>query len=311
MTVNNLYGGQGIQLLGQARSSFSVTMSDTVSFHTVAKALYIGVSGDLSVVNADGNTQVFKNVPVGIFTHQVQRVNATGTTASEIVALCDEPKPFFIDDVSGLTHRFDLSDFQSLTLGTDNEITAIANKVSGGDGLVKDPTHGGPQYQASTSVANNKPSAFWASEISKEGLLLPSNTTVNDIFAVMAYQSGTETTFDDFYTLFTSSENKAAATDSNRIIGGSGAGSLHGNIAFDQVSKNGAAAGNSILPLPLTVCRFSPANFSMYNVGGENSGASRAWRGHVCELLFFSSQVSADDAAKINNALYAKWGISA
>jgi hypothetical protein len=69
-----------------AHSSASVTPSDATIL-PVTRALYVGVTGNLSVVMAeDGNTQVFSNVPVGIFPIQVSQVLAA-TTATDIVAL--------------------------------------------------------------------------------------------------------------------------------------------------------------------------------------------------------------------------------
>lgn len=52
--------------------------------------LFIGVSGDVTVImrNDDGSTPVlFKAVPVGILPIAVQGVNATGTTATNILGL--------------------------------------------------------------------------------------------------------------------------------------------------------------------------------------------------------------------------------
>ena len=53
-----------------------------------AAALFIGVGGDISLVGTDGTAVVFKNVPSGALLpiHAIT-VNATGTTASAIVAL--------------------------------------------------------------------------------------------------------------------------------------------------------------------------------------------------------------------------------
>src|SRR6266853_2625123 len=63
---------------------------------TYAKALYIGVSGDVNVVTAGDNTAVgagtavlFKAHPVGYMPVQVRRVMSTGTGATNIVALMD------------------------------------------------------------------------------------------------------------------------------------------------------------------------------------------------------------------------------
>lgn len=66
----------------------TVTPSDTVNMPDgTARALYVGVTGNLTVVMANGTVQLFSNVPVGILPIQVSRVNSTATTATNIVAL--------------------------------------------------------------------------------------------------------------------------------------------------------------------------------------------------------------------------------
>lgn len=71
-----------------ARRAVAVTPSDTVDLIDVARALYIGVSGNVSVEMAEaGSTIVFVGVPIGILPITVSRVNSTSTTATNIVAL--------------------------------------------------------------------------------------------------------------------------------------------------------------------------------------------------------------------------------
>ena len=67
----------------------AVTPSDTVGFtNGIARALYIGVAGNVAVVKDDRTSVVvFQNVSVGVLPVICSRVNATGTTASGIVAL--------------------------------------------------------------------------------------------------------------------------------------------------------------------------------------------------------------------------------
>jgi hypothetical protein len=64
----------------------SVTPSDATVLPTT-RALYVGVTGDLAVRGADGNTAIFKNAPVGYHPLQVYQVLSAGTTATEIIAL--------------------------------------------------------------------------------------------------------------------------------------------------------------------------------------------------------------------------------
>ena len=70
-----------------ARGAFAVTPDDDVSLSGV-RALYIGVSGDVSIVTRGRVTPVvFKSAPIGILPVQATKVRATGTTATNIVAL--------------------------------------------------------------------------------------------------------------------------------------------------------------------------------------------------------------------------------
>ena len=65
----------------------AVTPSDTVDLPVVARALWIGVSGDISVISANGETAIFKSVPVGYWLGFVARVTAANTTATNIIAV--------------------------------------------------------------------------------------------------------------------------------------------------------------------------------------------------------------------------------
>jgi len=81
----------------QAGRAAAVTPSDTVNIPSVATAdgtgnngcvLYVGVAGDLKVKTIGGDDVVFTGVLAGSFIPvQVLRVFATGTTATNIVAL--------------------------------------------------------------------------------------------------------------------------------------------------------------------------------------------------------------------------------
>lgn len=77
---------------GPARRAAAVTPSYTADLPTYAKALYVGVAGNLRVLTTgaeDTDAVTFSNHPVGWLPVQVRRVLATGTTASQIVAAFD------------------------------------------------------------------------------------------------------------------------------------------------------------------------------------------------------------------------------
>lgn len=79
------------------RNAAAITPSDTAPVAIgpaalYARALYVGVAGDLTVIMSDdrsiaGVPVTFKNAPVGYHPLQVRMVMATGTAASSIVGL--------------------------------------------------------------------------------------------------------------------------------------------------------------------------------------------------------------------------------
>lgn len=69
-----------------ARYGVTVTPSNSVNLPAPTRGLHIGTAGNISIEMSNG-TVVFPNVQVGIFPVQCTRVNATGTTASNIVAM--------------------------------------------------------------------------------------------------------------------------------------------------------------------------------------------------------------------------------
>lgn len=67
---------------------FAVTPSNSTVFSDDVRQLYVGTAGDVVVVTEDNTTVTFKNVPAGFYLGPffIRKVNATGTTASNIVA---------------------------------------------------------------------------------------------------------------------------------------------------------------------------------------------------------------------------------
>lgn len=66
----------------------AVTPDDVNELGNVTRALYVGVTGDVTVVMAGKGTAVlFKAMPVGLYVMRVRQVKAGGTTATNLVAL--------------------------------------------------------------------------------------------------------------------------------------------------------------------------------------------------------------------------------
>ena len=54
----------------------------------ICRAIYVGVGGEVSIDDLSGETVVFKNAISGsVIPVQTARVNATGTTATDLIAL--------------------------------------------------------------------------------------------------------------------------------------------------------------------------------------------------------------------------------
>lgn len=73
---------------GPAEDFFAVTPSNTVSFTNPARSLWVGGAGNVAVVSLTGTVVTFTGVPAGtMLPVQAARVNATNTTATNIVGL--------------------------------------------------------------------------------------------------------------------------------------------------------------------------------------------------------------------------------
>lgn len=71
-----------------AKKSLTVTPSDSTDLPERARAIYVGVTGNVSIVDPYGNTAVYFAVPAGFqINAEVDRINATGTTATNLIAM--------------------------------------------------------------------------------------------------------------------------------------------------------------------------------------------------------------------------------
>jgi len=66
----------------------AVTPSDTVNLSRLSRGIYVGVTGNVAAVMADGTVVTFVAAPAGqILPIQAIRINATNTTASSMISL--------------------------------------------------------------------------------------------------------------------------------------------------------------------------------------------------------------------------------
>lgn len=89
MSVDTFDTTAGASVLGPATRCFAVTPSDSVDLAFTARAIYVGVGGDISILTPGSSTPVvLKNTAAGtVLPVAASRINAAGTTASSLVAL--------------------------------------------------------------------------------------------------------------------------------------------------------------------------------------------------------------------------------
>lgn len=75
-------------LTAPARDAIAITPSDGTDIATLPRALYVGTAGNVAVQMAGGASVTFQSVPAGaLLAIRPRRILATGTTASNLVAL--------------------------------------------------------------------------------------------------------------------------------------------------------------------------------------------------------------------------------
>lgn len=71
-----------------AEGAVLVTPSDSTDLVTLCRAIYVGGAGNLNIDMADGTTITFSGLSSGqILPVRAKRVRATGTTATNIIAM--------------------------------------------------------------------------------------------------------------------------------------------------------------------------------------------------------------------------------
>lgn len=71
-----------------AQDAFAITPSNSANFNIAARAIYVGVGGDITLVTPANNVVLFVAVPQGtVLPVTCIRINSTGTSASSLVGL--------------------------------------------------------------------------------------------------------------------------------------------------------------------------------------------------------------------------------
>ncbi|AOZ06758.1 spike base protein, RCAP_Rcc01079 family [Cupriavidus malaysiensis] len=88
MPATDPFAGWAKPIGAPSESYFAITPSDSVDFSVVANSIRVGTGGDVSAVRLDGTSVLFKNCAAGeVLPIRARRVNASGTTATDLVGL--------------------------------------------------------------------------------------------------------------------------------------------------------------------------------------------------------------------------------
>jgi hypothetical protein len=90
--MTDKYGAYAPLVDAPARHAVAITPADGSALDTVPKAIYVGVTGDITMVGVDAASGaagvLFKNCVAGsIIPFRPREIKATGTTATNIVGL--------------------------------------------------------------------------------------------------------------------------------------------------------------------------------------------------------------------------------
>lgn len=228
-----------------------------------------------------------------------------------------EPAAVFLpSDVVGLIGWYDASEYSSLTV-TGNRVTGISNRVVGGLPLKSLGIHGtnAPIYDASNVSARGNPALVWAAgedcglDLFHPGINQQVEAAVSDLFIVCTYKDGIDVDFDGYTRLI------ADASDATICQGQPGSDKIRSTSLVKRASKNGGDFSATVLPLPLSVLRFSAVDqgLSSFNVSSfgrkESPSLSRSWQGAICEVLAFSVPVTTDQEQQVLGYFKGKWGV--
>lgn len=88
-TVESILGNVGPARPAGASggASFAITPHDTNRLTRPVRGIYVGSTGNITLVTPAGDTVLFSNVPVGVLDQEAVIVKATGTTASNLVGM--------------------------------------------------------------------------------------------------------------------------------------------------------------------------------------------------------------------------------
>lgn len=215
-------------------------------------------------------------------------------------------------ELGSLVLWLDAMDENSVVHSIDNVITQLQDKSTANNHFYPVTGIPTPLYSLSNSISNNKPAIVFPDDGNARFVQATSAFNLKEVFYVCAYKDGLASTFARYDALLSGTK----AYGEPRIIGDLNTNSIRlDNTKFgDYIYKNGSTTSSiTVLPMPLSILRVKSNTLHNYAwvVGGTYGYANvNHWKGVICEVIGFSSNLTADEAQKIEGYLAHKWELT-
>lgn len=168
-----------------------------------------------------------------------------------------------------------------------------------------------PTYVASDAMVNNMPSIGNSASSGQIGLQTPSFAAKN-VYVVMYYKDGTDSSFDVYSTLFSG----PGVNGEYRVMGNQSTDDFISTYTFNNAGtyKNGSEINtvSDVLPMPVSILKFKSIALreQVYALGYNQLDSNRDWQGMYCEWIFTDGSEDAATEKQIEGYLAHKWGLA-
>lgn len=211
--------------------------------------------------------------------------------------------------LGSLVTWLDASDLSTITEAL-GKVSQWDDKSGNGHHATQAVAASQPDYTVSDSRANSHSSIGSSSPGGGSvsiGMELPAFSFQN-LYVVTAYEDGTDSTFDRFQYII----GGRGSNGFPRILGQSGSANLNqsGSNFANEAEINGGAATSTVLPLDLSVLKFSGSMNEIMDIMHSEVVAGRTWDGPFCEFVFTDGSETSEEEQELLDYFYGKWSIS-
>jgi hypothetical protein len=247
-----------------------------------------------------GNNRAFSKVYIG-------STEAVKVYVGSNLVLDNTASPWLPTEIASLEAWYDADDAATVTVNKSNQITSWVDKS--GNSVTAAPESASMLLWDSSRLGGMG-AAYNTSSASGSRVRCGTAFACRSIFAVLRYGGGTDSTFDDYDCLVSGPQSYG---HTRALMGTQNSASLYnsGSWAGNTCYLNGSTSTTSaVLPMPTSVVRIEgTASVSQnWQIGANQDYTSRAWKGDIGEIMFFSTNLASTDVEKVEGYLAHKWG---